>query len=116
MCAMVELDYRYRRPHSSTWRIMVPGDPNTAYAYTEVRLRVTPTPQDITRRDRGLVAHLAPPKASAACIGYFIGAAAHRCGSWRIAKGVARSPSALVPRRMLTNLAQTSSISGRCGL
>jgi hypothetical protein len=39
MQAMDDIDYKYRRPLTSTWRISAPDDPNTAYAYTELRLR-----------------------------------------------------------------------------
>jgi hypothetical protein len=51
MQAMGDLDYKYRRPLSSTWRISAPDDPNTAYAYTELKLRITPSPRDITRAE-----------------------------------------------------------------
>jgi hypothetical protein len=51
MQAMDDLDYKYRRPLSSTWRISAPDDPNTAYAYTELKLRFVPSPRDITRAE-----------------------------------------------------------------
>ena len=51
MQAMDDIDYKYRRPLSSTWRISAPDDPNTAYAYTELRLRFVPSPRDITRAE-----------------------------------------------------------------
>jgi hypothetical protein len=51
MQAMDDLDYKYRRPLTSTWRISAPDDPNTAYAYTELRLRFVPSPRDITRAE-----------------------------------------------------------------
>jgi hypothetical protein len=51
MQAMDDLDYKYRRPLTSTWRIFAPDDPNTAYAYTELRLRFVPSPRDITRAE-----------------------------------------------------------------
>src|ERR1700720_4512539 len=58
MQAMDDPDYKFRRPLTSTWRISAPDDPNTAYAYTEVKLRLRPSPRDITRAeivDRWLV-------------------------------------------------------------
>jgi hypothetical protein len=51
MLAMDDLDHRFRRPLMSTWRIQTPDDPNTAYAYTEVKLRHVPSPRDITRAE-----------------------------------------------------------------
>jgi hypothetical protein len=51
MQAMSDLDYRWRQPLRSTWRISAPDDPNTAYAYTELRLRFVPSPRDITRAE-----------------------------------------------------------------
>jgi hypothetical protein len=51
MQAMDDLDYKYRRPLTSTWRIQALDDPNTAYAYTELRLRIVPSPRDITRAE-----------------------------------------------------------------
>jgi hypothetical protein len=51
MQAMDDPDYKYRRPLTSTWRISAPDDPNTAYAYTELRLRFRPSPRDITRAE-----------------------------------------------------------------
>jgi hypothetical protein len=51
MQAMDDLDYKYRRPLTSTWRISAPDDPNTAYAYTELKLRFVPSPRDITRAE-----------------------------------------------------------------
>jgi hypothetical protein len=51
MQALDDPDYKYRRPLSSTWRISAPDDPNTAYAYTELRLRFVPSPRDITRAE-----------------------------------------------------------------
>jgi hypothetical protein len=51
MQAMDDIDYKYRRPLSSTWRISAPDDPNTAYAYNEVKLRFVPSPRDITRAE-----------------------------------------------------------------
>ena len=51
MQALDDPDYKYRRPLTSTWRISAPDDPNTAYAYTELRLRFVPSPRDITRAE-----------------------------------------------------------------
>ena len=51
MQAMSDLDYRWRQPLRSTWRISAPDDPNTAYAYTELKLRFVPSPRDITRAE-----------------------------------------------------------------
>jgi hypothetical protein len=51
MLAMDDVDAKYRGPLRSTWRISAPDDPNTAYAYTELRLKVRPTPRDITRAE-----------------------------------------------------------------
>lgn len=51
MQAMSDLDYKWRQPLRSTWRISAPDDPNTAYAYTELRLRFVPSPRDITRAE-----------------------------------------------------------------
>ena len=51
MQAMDDPDYKYRRPLTSTWRISAPDDPNTAYAYTELKLRFVPSPRDITRAE-----------------------------------------------------------------
>jgi sarcosine oxidase delta subunit len=47
---MDDIDYKYRRPLTSTWRIQAQDDPNTAYA-TELRLRIVPSPRDITRAE-----------------------------------------------------------------
>jgi hypothetical protein len=51
MQAMDDLDYKFRQPLTSTWRISAPDDPNTAYAYNEVKLRFVPSPRDITRAE-----------------------------------------------------------------
>jgi hypothetical protein len=51
MQAMDDVDYKYRSPLTSTWRISAPDDPNTAYAYTELKLRFVPSPRDITRAE-----------------------------------------------------------------
>jgi hypothetical protein len=51
MQALDDPDYKYRRPLTSTWRISAPDDPNTAYAYTELRLRFVPSPKDISRSE-----------------------------------------------------------------
>jgi hypothetical protein len=51
MQAMDDPDYKWRRPLTSTWRISAPDDANTAYAYSEIRLRFVPTPRDITRAE-----------------------------------------------------------------
>jgi hypothetical protein len=51
MQALADPDYKYRRPLTSTWRISAPDDPNTAYAYTELKLRIVPSPRDITRAE-----------------------------------------------------------------
>jgi hypothetical protein len=51
MQAMDDLDYKFRRPLTSTWRISAPDDAGLAYAYNEIRLRLVPTPRDITRAE-----------------------------------------------------------------
>jgi hypothetical protein len=51
MQAVIDPDYKFRAPLRSTWRISAPDDPNTAYAYTEIKLRRVPSPKDITRAE-----------------------------------------------------------------